>query len=542
MIRRDFLKFGAKVGAATTALPIMLGGIPLRALGRSPLESLLAQSATSNDKILVIVQLAGGNDGLNCVVPYSDPLYKEYRPTLGFDKTADGLLTLSDHDTLAFTKEMSGMHQLYGDKKMVVLQNVGYPSPDLSHFRGTDIWNTATDSTRFANTGWIGRMLSTLNPDYPPTTIAKDSFPLALQFGSSLTNMFFSENGGMGIVVNTLPEDDTESTHLYDPIPSPATIPYQELEYVRTIEKETEVYGQSIVDRSVTTNKSTYPTTGTGKLGTQLAGVAQLIASGFTTKIYLVTQSGYDTHSNQETDHPDLLSELSGCIKAFQDDIEASDFGDKVALMTYSEFGRRPQENGSGTDHGTAAPLFVVGNQVVGGVRGRNPQLALDSLVNGNLAYEAQHDFRNIYASIMYEWLLDGEDTLKEDLVKSVLTASASQTFSNNGDWTKLGIFKNQPSTAVYGDEFTPGLMLMENYPNPASQATTIEFALPETMDVRLGIFNSQGIEVSRAVDEKLSIGTHRITVNTTKLPTGNYMYRLSTPKGEVAKRMVIIR
>lgn len=540
MIRRDFLKFGAKVGAATTALPIMLGGIPLRALGRSPLESLLAQSATSNDKILVIIQLAGGNDGLNCLVPYSDPLYKEYRPTLGLDKTTDGLLTLSDRDTLAFTKEMSGMHQLYGDKKMVVLQNVGYPSPDLSHFRGTDIWNTATDSSRFANTGWIGRMLSTLNPDYPPSTIPAGSFPLALQFGSSLTNMFFSENGGMGIVINTLPEDDSASTHLYDPTPIPATIPYQELEYVRTIEKETEVYSQSIVDRKVTTNKVTYPTT--GKLGAQLAGAAQLIASGFTTKIYLVTQAGYDTHSNQATDHPDLMSELSGCIKAFQDEMESLGMADKVALMTYSEFGRRPQENGSGTDHGTAAPLFVVGTQVVAGVRGNDPQLAADKLVNGNLAYEAQHDFRNIYASIMYEWLLDGTDIEKDELVKSVLTASASQTFSNNGDWTKLGIFKNQPSTAVYGDEFTPGLMLMENYPNPASVATTIEFALPETMDVRLGIFNSQGIEVARAVDEKLSIGSHRVTVNTAKLPTGNYMYRLATAKGEVAKRMVIMR
>jgi uncharacterized protein (DUF1501 family) len=520
----------------------MLGGIPLRALGRSPLESLLAQSATSNDKILVIVQLAGGNDGLHSVVPYTDPTYKEYRPTLGYDKTADSLLTLSDHDTLAFTKEMSGMHQLYGDKKMVVLQNVGYPSPDLSHFRGTDIWNTATDSSRFANTGWVGRMLSTLNPDYPPATIPAGSFPLALQFGSSLTNMFFSENGGMGIVINTLPEDGAASTHLYDAIPTPATIPYQELEYVRTIEKETEVYSQSIVDRKVTTNKSTYPTTGSGKLGTQLAGVAQLIASGFTTKIYLVTQSGYDTHSNEANDHPDLMDELSGCIKAFQDELDALGMADKVALMTYSEFGRRPQENGSGTDHGTAAPLFVVGTQVIAGVRGSDPQLAAEKLVNGNLAYEAQHDFRNIYASIMYEWLLDGTDTEKDELVKSVLTASANQTFSSNGDWTKLGIFKNQPSTAVYGDEFTPGLMLMENYPNPASKTTTIEFALPETMNVRLGLFNSQGIEVARAVDETLSIGTHRVTVNTTKLPTGNYMYRLSTPKGEVAKRMVIMR
>jgi uncharacterized protein (DUF1501 family) len=539
MKRRDFLKFGAKVGVATTALPVMLGGFPLRVLGKSPLRSLLASGAVGNDKILVIIQLAGGNDGLNCVVPYADPLYTQYRPSLGLDKTADGLLVLSDHDTIAFTKEMSGMHDLYGAGKMALLQNVGYPNPDLSHFRGTDIWNTSTDSNIFANTGWVGRMLEILNPDYPPSTIAEGSFPLALQFGASLSNAFFAENGGMGIVIGQLPEDGAASTHLYDAIPANPTVPYQELDYVRTIEKETEVYSRSIVNRKVTLNKATYPTN--SKLSPQLSGVAQLIASGFTTKIYLVTQSGYDTHSNQATDQPNLLSDLSASIKAFQDDIEALGVADKVAIMTYSEFGRRPVENGSGTDHGTAAPHFVIGTQVIPGVRGSDPKLGQSDLVAGNLAYDTRHDFRNVYATMMYEWLLDGADADKDTLIDSVLTSSNGHTFSTTSDWIKLGIFKDQAS-GVNNADFIPGLMLVENYPNPAQNSTTIDYAIPDNMDVELGIFNSQGIEIARIVEEKQTIGAHSVLVNTSKFPSGNYIYRLKTAKGEVAKRMVVVK
>lgn len=541
MKRRDFLKFGAKAGVATTALPIMLGGFPLRVLGRSPLHSMLVQSASANNNILVIVQLAGGNDGLNMVVPYTDPLYAQYRPNLKVDTST--ILKLSDHDTLGFAAEMTGLKSLYDSKKVVLLQNVGYPNPDLSHFRGTDIWNTATDSGKFANTGWLGRMLQTLNPTYPPATIPEGSYPLALQFGSSLSNLFFAENGGMGVVISQVPAegDSSEKLHGYDAIPGPPTpIPYQELDYVRTIEKETEVYTNSILNRTIKTNKVTYPAG--SKLGTQLAGVAQLIASGFDTKIYLVTQGGYDTHSNQKTDQPALLTELSSSIKAFQDDLEALGLADRVATMTYSEFGRRPVENGSGTDHGTAAPHFVVSTQVINpGVRGRDPKLAQADLLNGNLMYDSQHDFRNIYASMMYEWLLSGTDADKNDLIKSVLTSSNNQTFSTTSDWIKLGIFKPQDS-GVASSEFVPGLMLMENYPNPAYGMTTIEYALPASMSVELGIFNTSGVELERLIDSKQESGNHRVSFNTAKLPSGTYLYRLLTPKGSVTKSMVVVK
>jgi hypothetical protein len=211
-------------------------------------------------------------------------------------------------------------------------------------------------------------------------------------------------------------------------------------------------------------------------------------------------------------------------------------------MMTYSEFGRRPVENGSGTDHGTAAPHFVVSTQVINpGVRGRDPKLGQADLLNGNLMYDSQHDFRNIYASMMFEWLLSGSDADKNDLIKSVLTSSNNQTFSTTSDWLQLGIFKPQDS-GVASSDFVPGLMLMENYPNPAYGMTTIEFALPASMSVELGIFNTSGVELERLIDSKQESGNHRVSFNTSKLPSGTYLYRLLTPKGSVTKSMVVIK
>src|SRR5947209_18288758 len=187
MKRRDFLKYGAKLGVAANVLPL-LGGLPARALGRSPLRNTL-QSASSNN-ILVIIQLAGGNDGLNTIVPYSDPLYASSRPTLGLDKTKNNLLVLSDHDSLAMHTNMPGIHDLYGNGKMAILQNVGYANPNFSHFRGTDIWHNATDSNITNATGWLGRLIQERNPDYPPALVPDGSQPLAIQFGSGLSNIF----------------------------------------------------------------------------------------------------------------------------------------------------------------------------------------------------------------------------------------------------------------------------------------------------------------------------------------------------------------
>lgn len=534
MKRRDFLKLGAQVGVAANALPLVLGGLPVRALGRSPLRNALATASTNNN-ILVIIQLAGGNDGLNCLVPYGDPLYKTNRPTLGLDKTADNLRVIPDHNTLAMHTNMQSALELYNAGKMTILQNVGYPNPNLSHFRGTDIWNTASDAGIYASSGWVGRMLYGMNPNYPPAVIATGSQPLAIQFGNSLSNLFLSRNGGMGIAINKLPTSQNASIHDYDAVPDSPVNPGQELEYVRIIQSETEIYAQTIAVRSVKTNNLSASYTAGSNLATQLSYVAQLIASNFETKIYLVTQGGYDTHSNQIAGQAALLGELADAMKSFQTDLEAFGVADKVATMTYSEFGRRPAENGSGTDHGTAAPLFVLGTQVIGGVRGHDYDLK--NLVSNNLTYDSVYDFRNIYSTVMSEWL--GMD---DTAITEVLTASNGQTYSTKNDWTKLGIFKAQGSTGVANAAYTPGLMLMENYPNPVSGETTIEYSLPEATRVELGIFNTNGVEVARIVDERQGPGIYKSKFRPGNLPSGSYIYRLSTPKGQVAKQMLVVK
>jgi len=534
MKRRDFLKLGAQVGVAANVLPVMMGGLPIRALGRSPLRNALSTTSTNNN-VLVIIQLAGGNDGLNCVIPYGDPLYRSNRPTLGLDKTADNLLVLPDHNTLALHTQMQGAFDLYTAGKMAILQNVGYPSPILSHFRGTDIWHTATDSSISVSTGWVGRMLYGMNPNYPPSTIPAGSQPLAVQFGNSLYNLFLSQNGGMGIAINRLPTSQNPSIHNYDGVSQNPTTPELELEYVRIIQSETEIYAQTIAKRSVTTNRVTYPSN--NGLATQLQSVAQLIASGFTTKVYLVTLGGFDTHSNQLTGQSNLLGELASAMKAFQDDLEAFGIADQVATMTYSEFGRRVKENGSGTDHGTAAPHFVFGTQVIGGTRGQDPNLDDKSLISGNLPFDNLYDFRNVYATAMSEWL--GVD---DTSINTILTASNGTTYSKIASWSKLGIFKTQGSSGVNDTAFTPGLMLMENYPNPVSTETTIEYSLPEPMQVELGIFNTNGVEVARIVDGRQSAGINKSSFTPGNLPSGSYIYRLRTPNGQIAKHMLVVK
>jgi uncharacterized protein (DUF1501 family) len=539
MKRRDFLKLGAQVGVAVNVLPVMMGGFPIRAIGRSPLRSAL-DAASSNNNILVIVQLAGGNDGLNCVVPYGDPLYVSNRPSLGLDKTTDSLLVLPDHNTLALHTNMTALASLYGNGagtgggQVAILQNVGYPSAVLSHFRGTDIWHTATDSNISATTGWVGRMLYGLNPNYPPATIPAGSQPLAIQFGSSLYNLFLSNNGGMGIAISQVPTTASQSVHNYDNISANPTIPELELEYVRVIQSETEIYAQSIVNRSVKSNSPsvTYPATNFAK---QLSGVAQLIASGFSTKIYLVTLGGFDTHSNELSNQGKLLGEFSDAISAFQQDLEALKVADNVATMTYSEFGRRVKENGSGTDHGTAAPHFVIGTQVVSGIHGTDPNLKnLDS--TGNLQFDPNYDFRNVYASAMSEWL--GVDDAS---IQNILTQSSGVQYSTQTNWKHLGIFKTQ-GAGVAGSPDDSGLILMDNYPNPVSSETVIQYSLPQSMNIELGIFDLRGTEVARVANGMQEMGLHTSYFKADNLPSGTYVYRLTTPKGQLAKQMVVMR
>jgi uncharacterized protein (DUF1501 family) len=559
MKRRDFLKTGLKIGVAANALPMLLGGLPIRAFGRSPLRSMLETSQSANNNVLVIIQLQGGNDGLNCVVPFTDPNYATLRPTLGL--SGSGLTAaLPDHQSLAFHSAMGDFLTLYGqgggNGPMAILQNVGYPNPVLSHFRGTDVWNTATDSDIYASSGWVGRFLAN---QYGAPATSTGSWPLGIEFGNALSDIFLGANGGMGIAINSMPSKAAPGGQNYDAI-TQTTTQYNELAFVRLIQQESEVYSQTIVSRSVTTNKVTYPSS---TLATQLAGIAQMIASegqsvisGKTynsapPKIYLVTQGSYDTHSNQISRQASLLTDLSAAVLAFQQDIEAMGIADNVAMMTYSEFGRRVQENGSGTDHGTSAPHFVIGTQVIGQVYGSDPDLSTTAQgginnnnegVPGNLAYDPTHDFRNVYATMINEWLMAGVDqTTINTAIQDVLTQDSSATYSaTQTPWQSLGIFKASANQYVGSAPGAVGLALLPNYPNPVTSSTTIPYMLDVAGPVQLGIFSSDGVEIARPVDGWQSAGQQSANFDASKLPSGAYFYRLKTAAQTVSRPMVV--
>lgn len=360
-------------------------------------QSTLAQApAPEKDRrILVLVQLAGGNDGLNTVVPFEDANYYRLRPTLGLPK--DKVLRVSD--THGLHPSMTALHALLNDGKLGIVQNVGYPNPNRSHFRSTEIWETASGSAEFISTGWVGRYLDSACAGVP----ADSHDPVAVHSSASVPPSFLGvqSHPTFGLAQSGGNRRDSEETRKL-------------LETMAGLSGSDEgnsgFLKQTFMDTLVTEKKvqkvigdykpeKAYPG---NAFAASLRNVAALIAAGVPTRVYFVTLSGFDTHSNQLGPQATLLSTLSEGLAAFQRDLEAHQLDDQVTTMTFSEFGRRPSENESrGTDHGTAAPLFVMGPQVKAGLQGTPP--SLDLAKNQDLTYST--DFRGVYATMLDRWL-----------------------------------------------------------------------------------------------------------------------------------------
>jgi len=386
--RREFLSFSGK-------------GIGLLAFSRfAPsflVQSTLASTpAPEKDRpILVIVQLAGGNDGLNTVVPFEDPHYYRLRPTLAVDRAK----ALTFGDNAAFQTGCEPLHALVKEGRLAVIQNVGYPNPNRSHFRSTDIWQTASDSERVIGTGWIGRYLDNACSGMPTT----DRSPLAVHLANEVPTAFLSEHehptfglNGDGRVNGGHPTALLEELAR---VPNP-TGASENASYLRQTMMDalvTEKKVQSVLNAYQTS--SPYPNNG---FAHSLRSVASLIAARMPTRVYFVSLPGFDTHANQAGHHQKLLATLSESLAAFQHDLDQHGLSDQVLTMTFSEFGRRPMENEShGTDHGTAAPLFAMGSKVKAGLHGTAPDLNLAA--NQDLTFTT--DFRQVYGTVLDRWL-----------------------------------------------------------------------------------------------------------------------------------------
>lgn len=387
--RREFLQYGVR-------------GVGLLAFSRfAPgflVESAFAQApAPEKDRtILVLIQLAGGNDGLNTVVPFADPHYRRLRPNLGLP--ADQLLKLDDH--FALHRDCAPLHRLFKDGKLGIVQNVGYPNPNRSHFRSTEIWETASDSTEFLPTGWLGRFFDNTCSGAP-----QGGDPRGVNISNEVPQSFLSEHQhptfSLAAGRNNRRQQGENLALLEQMVRTPdGHDDHDNMGYLRHTMMDalvTEKKFQKVLAGYQT--KAAYP--GTPFAGS-LRNVAALIAAGTATRVYYVSLGGFDTHHNQANPHANLLKQLAEGLAAFQSDLEAKKLDGQVLTMTFSEFGRRPSENESGgTDHGTAAPLFVLGSRVKPGLHGTAPSLDVDH--NQDLTYST--DFRAVYSTVLDQWL-----------------------------------------------------------------------------------------------------------------------------------------
>jgi len=395
--RRSFLR-----GSLSSAAVVALGSTVPQFLVRAAEGT----AAASGETILVVIQLSGGNDGLNTVIPYADDVYRKSRPLLGIG--ADRVRKIDNH--VGLHPSMEGFSKLLEEGRLGIVQGAGYPTPDRSHFSSMDIWQTARheapgNSVGHRASGWLGRYLDAraakqpgTEHDVPALNLAANSprLPLALVGNEIRAGSFQS--------IESFKLDDGGNTNLRQAIARAVDAPRPQdndliafLQHGTSTALESSRRVQEAAGRYQTDVK--YPET---NLARRLHTVAQLIDAGLGTRIYYLDIDGFDTHSNQAATHAGLLGELSAAITAFVHDMELHGHGKRVMTMTFSEFGRRVHENASqGTDHGTAAPMFIAGGRVKPGLLGKHPSMT--DLDEGDLKFTT--DFRSVYAGVLEHWL-----------------------------------------------------------------------------------------------------------------------------------------
>lgn len=525
MKRRDFIK---TTGITTSA--VMLGGMQI-AKG-VPMLNQFAKLANAEDRKLILIYLNGGNDGLNTVIPLDQygNLYNARENIL----TAENLI-LKLRDDVGLHPALSGIKKLYDEGKIHLLQSVGYPEPNFSHFRSTDIWTSASDSDKIVPTGWLGRDLYLSHPDYP-TGYPNDQFkdPLSITYGPFVSPTCQGPSIGMGMAISPDREGKIDIYNInsggIDTVPE--TPAGNEIEYIRQIINQTQLYSDSLegaYEKGKNLLSSKWDEyTKDNKLIGQLQVTAKLIAGGSKTKIYVHTLGGFDTHANQietegsvEGQHYSLLKMLSDSIEAFQDEMKLQNMEDSVVGMTFSEFGRRIISNASnGTDHGSAAPLFVFGSRVIPGIQGENPNIPASVTVEDNIPM--QFDFRSIYASLLKDWFEVNDNDLKNIML---------------GEFQHLNIIKT--SDLSVGETYNPKDFVI--YPNPMNGSGNLRF-VTESANTRISIFNARAQEVKVIFDGQTISSTKEINFQTNGLTSGNYHIRLQTGNKQIIKQIQIVK
>lgn len=380
--RRDFLRSSGLATAGLFVPKFLHAAVPYL-------------PADTRPKILVVIQLTGGNDGLNCIVPYSDDLYQKARPNIGYKK--EELIRLSDD--IGMNANLQGLADLFYDGNVVLINNVGYPDPNRSHFRSMDIWQSASDEQTYLQTGWLGRIMDQKctndNCVMPHFAVEiDDSLSLALKgelvSGFSTRNPDMLKNVNKNPFIDAIARNYVQSGHVHE------NVEYLHKLLSDTTQSTDYIYAQS----KKYTNNAVYPA---NDFSNQLKTIATLINSESNTSVYYVSLSGFDTHALQRNQHERQLRIYGDALKAFVTDLKSTGRFKDTMIMTFSEFGRRVEENsGKGTDHGTANNVYIIsGGLKQGGMLNDMPDLK--NLVDGDIVF--QTDFRHVYATIMDKWL-----------------------------------------------------------------------------------------------------------------------------------------
>ena len=502
--RRSFLQ---ALGISSIGT-LSMGGISLAAAEPSRLMKSIAL-ANSGDRVLLIVRLVGGNDGLNTIIPrYDYDFYAQARPTIRIKENEMVALNAN----FGVPSSAQRLSTLWKEGQMRVVHNVGYNNASLSHFDGTDNWAIAQEN-RGTDSGWLGRYFEQKYDDYfnnPPAS------PAAVQVGNNGNLAFKVENRNYSFAIpdTRLLEQIAQEGYVYRTQGLPGGTFGQKAKYLREIANNTFRYSDTI--KRAYDNSTTYPNYPSGKFTDQLRVISKLIKGNLGTKVYMVNIGSFDTHENQVPRHKALMEELSLGLYHFYMDLKSKGMDKNVLTMTISEFGRRIKQNGSGTDHGAAAPVMLFGKGLNGsGFVGTRPDLR-DPDKNGNLKYST--NFLSVYSTILKKWLCVAPQIADEVLGKHPLLQLGFDCSSGA---------KTDKTQIEEASSFRHQVVQRED-------RVVLHIYSPRTRHTSIYLYETSGRLIGKAYESMVLEGDHNFTLNERyQLSTGHYIYRIVTSEEE---------
>ena len=515
MKRRNFVQ---AMALSSIGAPLIMKNFKFGAVT----DELFGVPKSVEDRVLVIIRLNGGNDGLGTLVPIDqyDNLVIQRQNIIIPDTQ---LLNITP--TLALHTVMTGMRDMYNDGKLSIIQNVGYPNQNRSHFQSMDIWSTGL-MTQPASTGWLGRRLDTEYPNFPddyPNATYPDPFAISMGYEVSSTCQGLMANFSVATV------DPFDTYSLYETTEvNDGTYYGSHLEYLSTMIAQANAYGAQVNAAANAGNTMSSLYDDNNDLAVQLRYVAQMISGGLKSKIYILNVNGFDTHDSQVVNgapttgnHADLMKTVSDAIRAFQDDIELLGISQRIAGMTFSEFGRQIASNASyGTDHGDAAPLFLFGSCLSGQIIGPNP--VIPNTITDQAGVPMQIDFRDVYASVLKDWFL-ADETEVQNLFEHTVNFIPVLRGCN------LGIEDNAKVADI------------SVFPNPCGEKTTVKFT-SEGERVTVLVHDISGRKVGVFCDKTLSPGEQLVPIDMEGQESGTYVVTVYKDSGTFTKRFLKVK